>query len=429
MTLRKIGVFCLYALTGLSATGAMTYAMAKEVASPNYEVVSWQASYEGQVADKSVRVSLSRLGGVVTGTYCYEPCDPHRNGISLAGKPGGDLIETPIDAQRGQKQPVPSGRWKLQSLDGKPARHLSGRWNSMDGKRRGDVALALKLEPFSDEPEYEVRLVVDQPVNSVADCELGTSSLHVTQIRLYRQGRLQQSLKTDANGSCSFVQPNWVDANFDGQPDLTQALALPAGPNISYNTWLYDPKQRKMVLGPQELLDITSPVFDTKAQRIYSNWRASCCSHGLDIYAWKDGKLKPVEQDESYVLPVRKAGKLMGCYITPEYKDGHIVWPGALYRNADGLSVEGAPVSAENCDIDVASSLSTAQLQVLAPQQPGRKASVLAAYGMSYVEVDTPQGKRYCPDLAVFDVDARKVVRVKLTENAFETCLDEKPGK
>ena len=147
------------------------------------------------------------------------------------------------------------------------------------------------------------------------------------------------------------------------------------------------------------------------------------------VMTGKDGKLKPVEQDESYVLPVRKAGKLMGCYITPEYKDGHIVWPGALYRNADGLSVEGAPVSAENCDIDVTSSLSTAQLQVLAPQQPGRKASVLAAYGMSYVEVDTPQGKRYCPDLAVFDVDARKVVRVQLTENAAETCLDEKPGK
>ena len=425
MTLRKIGVFCVLALAGLGATSAM----AKKVVSQTYEVVSWQANYEGQVAGKSVRVSLSRLGGVVTGSYCYEPCDPHRNGILLAGKPGGDLIETPIDAQRGQNRPIPSGRWKLQTLDGKPARHLSGRWSSMDGRRRGDVALALKLEPFSDEPEYEVRLVVDEPVNSVADCELGTSSLHVSQIRLYRQGRLQQSLKTDANGSCSLVQPNWVDANFDGQPDLSQALALPAGPNISYNTWLFDAAQRKMVLAPQELLEITSPVFDTKAKRIYSSWRASCCSHGLDIYTWKDGKPKPVEQAESYVLPVRKAGKVMGCYITPEYKDGHIVWPDALYRNADGLSLGGAPVTADNCDIDVASSMSTAQLQVLAPAQPGRKASVLSAYGMSYAEVNTPQGKRYCPDLAVFDVDARKIVRLTLSDNPQEQCLDSKPGQ
>ena len=84
MTLRKIGFFCVLALAGLGATSAI----AKKVVSQTYEIVSWQASYEGQVAGKSVRVSLSRLGGVVTGSYCYEPCDPHHNGILLAGKPG-----------------------------------------------------------------------------------------------------------------------------------------------------------------------------------------------------------------------------------------------------------------------------------------------------------------------------------------------------
>ena len=48
---------------------------------------------------------------------------------------------------------------------------------------------------------------------------------------------------------------------------------------------------------------------------------------------------------------------------------------------------------------------------------------------MSYAEVNTPQGKRYCPDLAVFDVDARKIVRLTLSDNPQEQCLDSKPGQ
>jgi hypothetical protein len=118
-------------------------------------------------------------------------------------------------------------------------------------------------------------------------------------------------------GSCWLVQPRWVDANFDGWPDLTQALDLPAGPNIAHRTWLYDPDTQKLVLGPQSLQDISSPAFDGKAKRIYSEWRASCCSHGVDIYAWKPAGPELVEQAESHMLPVRKGGKLMACYQMP----------------------------------------------------------------------------------------------------------------
>ena len=48
---------------------------------------------------------------------------------------------------------------------------------------------------------------------------------------------------------------------------------------------------------------------------------------------------------------------------------------------------------------------------------------------MGRVEVQTPEGARYCPDLMVFDTDARKLVRIQLTENAAQSCETEKPGQ
>lgn len=397
-----------------------------ESVSIQFESVSWNADYQGRIAGKLVKVNLWRLGNAVMGNYCYEPCNPKRNGILLAGGAAGELTETPIDVPKGQREAKPSGRWKLGPFPGLPAQQLQGQWSSMDGKRQWEIALELAPSAFSHAPDLEVRLLMDQAVETAKDCDFDADIKQVVSIRLYRQGKLVQSLKTNATGSCYLLQPGWVDANFDGWPDLNQSLQLPAGPNIPTTTWLYDPAKKRFVLGPEELQDITSPGFDAKNQRIYNEWRGSCCSHGVDIYAWKAGKLKVVEQGESYVLPVRKAGKLMGCYIVPVYKDGHVVWPDALYRKADGLAM-GRPPAADWCDLDVRSSSSQGnRLDVLAPQQPGQAAKVLAAYGSSYVEVKTPKGKRYCPDLMAFDADARKLVRLQLTENAVDSCLTEK---
>lgn len=360
------------------------------------------------------------------GNYCYEPCSPKRNGILLEGKANGELIETPIGVPQGQSEASASGRWKLGRLPGMPAQQLQGQWSSMDGKRRWPVALELRPSDFAHAPDYEVRLLMDARIESAKDCDFDSEQKLVSAIRLYRQGKRVQTLETEAWGTCDFVQPGWVDANFDGWPDLSQAQQLPAGPDIPTTTWLYDPAKKQFVLGPDALQEITSPGFDGKNQRIYSEWRGSCCSHGVNIYAWKAGKLQVVESDESYVLPVRKGGKLMGCYITPSYKDGHIVWPDALYRHADGLRM-GSPPAENWCDLDLQTiNQQHSKLDVLAPQQPGQKAQVLAAYGASYVEVKTEKGLRYCPDLPVFDADAARVVRVQLTENAAERCMAEK---
>lgn len=417
----------LLACCGMAWFAASAQAAAEEPSiAVLFESVSWNANYQGRIAGKPVKVNLWRMGNAIMGNYCYEPCNPKRNGIRLAGGAGGELTETPIDAPKGQREAKPSGRWKLGPLPGLPAQQLQGQWSSMDGKRQWEVALELTPSAFAHAPDLEVRLLMNLAVETARDCDFDSDQKQVASIRLYRQGKLVQKLDTDARGSCNFVQPDWVDANFDGWPDLSQSLQLPAGPNIPTTTWLYDPAQKKFVLGPEELQEITSPGFDAKNQRIYNQWRGSCCSHGVDIYAWKAGQLKVVEQGESYVLPVRKAGKLMGCYIVPVYKDGHVVWPDALYRRADGLAMGRAP-AADWCDTDLQSVSSQAsRLDVLAAPQPRQAARVLASHESSHVQVKTRKGLRYCPDLAVFDADARKVVRVQLTENAVEACPTEK---
>jgi hypothetical protein len=428
MCLRKLHLLCGLALALLSIGCVLAAGKVGHQTEPElFETVSWEAAYGGRIAGKPVKVTLWRQGGAVMGNYCYEPCNPKRNGIRLEGLANGLMTETPIDVPKGKVEAQPSGRWRVGQLPGLPPQQLRGQWQSMDGKKRWSLELTLEPQSFAHAVDREVRLMANRRIESPKDCDTD-SDLQVSALRIYRQGKLQQSLKTAAWGGCLFVQPRWVDANFDGWPDLSQALELPAGPNISYTTWLYDSTRGQLVLGPKDLQEITSPVFDGQAQRIYSQWRASCCSHGIGIYDWKNGKPQLVEQAESYVMPVRKGGKLMGCYIMPEYKSGHVAWPDALYRNSDGLAM-GKPPAGDWCDMDVSSSLSYAQLQVFAPQQDGQKARQLSVYGMSKVEVKTPEGARYCPDLMVFDADARKLARIQLTENATESCDRESPGQ
>lgn len=400
----------------------------KAPAQPVFEAPDWAAQYEGQIAEKNVKVELWRLGDALMGSYCYLPCSPEGH-IDLQGtvaaRSGSQLIERPALPPKDRQEAEPSGQWLLKPLPGMPPLQIQGQCRSMDGKKRWPLRLQKNPSGFEHSPAHELRLVLDRAINSAKDCDFPAGDLQVSAIRVYRHGRLQQTLATDAYGSCALVQPQWVDANFDGWPDLTQALALPAGPNIAHTTWLYEPVQQQFVLGPTALQDITSPGFDSQAQRIYNYWRGSCCSHGVDIYAWKGGQLVAVEQAQSYVLPMRQSGRLMGCYIMPGYEGGHVVWPDALYQTPAGLAMGRSP--GPWCDIEATDLPPQTLLQVLAPPQAGKPSRVQAAYGMSYMRVDTPKGPRYCLDIPVFDADARKVVRVTLTQDAEQRCETEKP--
>jgi uncharacterized repeat protein (TIGR01451 family) len=72
------------------------------------------------------------------------------------------------------------------------------------------------------------------------------------------------------------------DMNYDGNDDFRIVKNLPAGPNIPYLYYLYDPATRKFVYN-EAYGKITSPEFPGNSE-IRSQWRESAVKWGIDKY-------------------------------------------------------------------------------------------------------------------------------------------------
>ncbi|NVJ11280.1 nitrite reductase, partial [Myxococcus sp. AM001] len=179
---------------------------------------------------------------------------------------------------------------------------ITGTWTSPNGKRTLPLALSQNQDDLEARFPYEIRLLADTlPAEEGDGCP--TPPL-VSAIRLYKDGALIQTLETESQGTCSIFTPYLIDANFDGWPDLSLAMFLPAGPNIPHQTWLYDVATGRFVDAPAGLQDISSAEFDPVHRIVYSYWRASCCEHGVSTYRWNGGDLEEVDTQSSYLLPL-----------------------------------------------------------------------------------------------------------------------------
>ena len=87
------------------------------------------------------------------------------------------------------------------------------------------------------------------------------------------------------------------DVNFDGHNDIRLLQFLPAGPNLPYYFWSYNPSAQKFQR-QKALEEITSPDFDPKKKLIYSFWRSSCCDHGSSTYRYINGRPTLIEESE-----------------------------------------------------------------------------------------------------------------------------------
>jgi hypothetical protein len=72
------------------------------------------------------------------------------------------------------------------------------------------------------------------------------------------------------------------DMNYDGNDDFRIVEFLPAGPNIPYIYYLYDPATKTFVYN-ESYRKITSPEFPGNAQ-IISKFRESATKWGVDTY-------------------------------------------------------------------------------------------------------------------------------------------------
>ena len=327
LRIRLLALFCLFAF--FMPTGAF----AKPA---GVEFTVWSRTYTGTLGRKTIEVQLERIADRVTGSYCYAPCtDETRQILHLDGTIQGQAAQLTETNGSGDTAPK-TGAWTL-NLAGV----TSGIWSSPDGQRHLPVTLTKPADSFP----FDIHLVASA-LPTGDDC---SDTPAVSEIRLYKNGKLFQALPTDSQGTCSIFTPQIVDMDFDGHPDLMIAQTLPAAPNIPYDMWLYDAASGKFVAAPGSLSEITSPEFDAVHHKVWNFWRGSCCYHGVDVYEWKDGDLNQTDSGESYVLPVRVGQTDYYCYIMPDYVDGHVEYPGAVQSDAKGKLTTDADLT--GCDI------------------------------------------------------------------------------
>ena len=405
----------------LAAAGIAPAAHAQTVEPPDespVELVVWQREFRGQIGNKPVHVSsLRRIGDGVEGFYCYGACKPQTAGLQLSGhwRDGELLLDEALPGAT--TAPKPTGHWSLRPSGA----GWRGEWRSPNGKQRH--AITLEAERVV-EPPYELRLLAAfVPGTSEAGCD--AQAPHVSAIRVYRRGELLQALGTDSQGTCGLFLPRQVDMNFDGHPDLTIALTLPAGPNIPHQSWLFDPQSKKFVDAPSTLQDITSPEFDPLHRIVYNHWRGSCCSHGVDTYRWEGGELVPVDSRESHMVPVWHGGKLGYLYSVPAYVDGRVEYSPRIVRDrTGGLRLEGADIRKLDLldEPFVWRNLLTVEVFALDASGTSR---LEVSEEMRWLRLDDDKGERWCPDVAAYDVDRQRISRH--TVDTPESCSDTDP--
>lgn len=369
-------------------------------ANTSVEFPVWERSYTGTVAGKQVEVKLSRTNNALEGYYCYAPCGNQKSPLILSGLLDNESVN--LNEKQGDK---PTGLWALRLNK----TTLQGSWSSPNKKRSYPVSLIQTTDPL--DPGIELSLVADHLVKAGEDdCGQATT---VSAIKLYKDGKLFQELNTESTGTCGIFLPSWQDVNFDGHLDLSIALFLPAGPNIPQQTWLYDPKIQRYIDAPTSYQEITSPDIDPKYKQISSFWRSSCCSHGVTVYHWQGNEVVQVDVGESFQQPVISQGKLLTCYVIPEYQDGRIVYPVQRHNG----KLKPFKVDKEVCG----ELMTTEQLKsVIQPEQADRKPETLEIKWLKQ-EGETVT---YCPQIPFVDGD-KITYRLVTDKEVNDICLDE----
>src|SRR3989338_7827898 len=389
---------------------------ANQVPASSVEVPVWSRNWVGTLGSKQVELALSRTADGLSGSYCYQPCQAEtRRQLVLNGRIRGDgAALTERDSGDGAAE---TGTWRIESFEN----GITGTWTSPNGERRLPLALSQIQDDLQARFPYEIRLLADALPEEEGDgCP--TPPL-ASAIPLYKDGALVQTLETESQGTCSIFTPYLIGANFDGWPDLSLAMFLPAGPNIPHQTWLYDVATGRFVDAPAGLQDISSAEFDPVHRIVYSYWRASCCEHGVSTYRWNQGDLDEVDTQSSYLLPLMYGTERRRCYITPSYIDGKIEFASRVEQVSDG-SLKLRQIDPKSCDIDSGAHYERTYIDIWQPSQNGQKPTLLRTEEIAWKQTETSVGQRFCPEVPFFD--SGRIKRVVLSEN-LDMCSEQNP--
>jgi uncharacterized protein len=86
------------------------------------------------------------------------------------------------------------------------------------------------------------------------------------------------------------------DVTFDGYKDIRLMELLPAGANVPYLYWLYDPEQKQFVFNRQ-FSDLAHLTLDLNKKQLISQYRISAVEHGTDYYKVDKSQLILIRQE------------------------------------------------------------------------------------------------------------------------------------
>ncbi|KQP20003.1 hypothetical protein [Pseudorhodoferax sp. Leaf267] len=120
-------------------------------------------------------------------------------------------------------------------------------------------------------------------------------------IEVRRGADVLQRLQIPASAEAPEIEV--LDMNFDGAPDLRVIDVRPAGPNVRYVNWLFDPAGQRFVRSAA-LDELPAPAFDAARREVLSSWRDGATQYGRDTYAFRGGELVPQARElRAYSAP------------------------------------------------------------------------------------------------------------------------------
>lgn len=142
----------------------------------------------------------------------------------------------------------------------------------------------------ADGPEIEVRLFWQ--VSAYGD------QAEIDRLEIFLDGAEEPSQSFDDIDSVAFFeQPangfELIDLNFDGWRDMRLIAFVPAGPNLPYLTWLWDPAAERFVR-TETLDEIANATPLPDRQEIMGFWRVAPNSYVTQGFRWNDEALEPV---------------------------------------------------------------------------------------------------------------------------------------